>query len=42
MLQIGEHFHENLTLEKVDELINKYKAETKHSSYLDGTTFRKN
>lgn len=42
MLQIGEHFHENLTLEKVDELINKYKTETKHSTYLDGTTFRKN
>ncbi len=42
MLQIGEQFHENLTLEKVDELINKYKTESKHSSYLDGTTFRKN
>jgi NADH-quinone oxidoreductase subunit E len=42
MLQIGEQFHENLTLEKVDELINKYQAETKHSAYLDGTTFRKN
>ena len=42
MLQIGEHFHENLTLEKVDELINKYQVETKHSTYLDGTTFRKN
>jgi NADH-quinone oxidoreductase subunit E len=42
MLQIGEHFHENLTLEKVDELIHKYQSETKHSTYLDGTTFRKN
>jgi len=42
MLQIGEHFHENLTLENVDELINKYKTETKYSAYLDGTTFRKN
>ena len=41
MLQIGEHFHENLTLENVDELINKYKTETTHSKYLDGTTFRK-
>lgn len=42
MLQIGEQFFENLTLEKVDELINKYKTESKYSSYLDGTTFRKN
>jgi NADH-quinone oxidoreductase subunit E len=42
MLQIGEQFHENLTLEKVDELINKYQAETKHSAYFDGKTFRKN
>ena len=42
MLQIGEHFHENLTLENVYELINKYKTETKYSAYLDGTTFRKN
>src|SRR5574343_258443 len=42
MLQIGENYHENLTLEKVDELINKYQTETKHSTYLDGTTFRKN
>ena len=41
MLQIGEHFQENLTLEKVDELINKYKTETTHIKYLDGTTFRK-
>lgn len=42
MLQIGEHFHENLTLEKVDELIQQYGSSDKHSTYLDHTTFRKN
>lgn len=42
MLQIGEHFHENLTLEKVDELIQQYGSLDKHSTYLDHTTFRKN
>lgn len=42
MLQIGEHFHENLTLDKVDELINKHKNDLKTNAYLDETTFRKN
>ena len=42
MLQIGEHFHENLTLEKVDELLNKHQNDATHSKYLDDTTFRKN
>lgn len=42
MLQIGEQFHENLTLDKVDELITRYKNATTHSKYLDETTFRKN
>jgi NADH-quinone oxidoreductase subunit E len=42
MLQIGEKFHENLTLEKVDQLIDTWKHAEKHSAYLDKTTFRKN
>ncbi|MCU0423314.1 MAG: NADH-quinone oxidoreductase subunit NuoE [Bacteroidia bacterium] len=42
MLQIGEQFYENLTLEKVDELINNPQLVAKHSTYLDHTTFRKN
>jgi NADH-quinone oxidoreductase subunit E len=42
MLQIGEHFHENLTLEKVDELLAVHKTDATNSKYLDGTTFRKN
>jgi NADH-quinone oxidoreductase subunit E len=42
MLQIGEQFHENLTLEKVDELLAKHKNDTTNSRYVDETTFRKN
>jgi NADH-quinone oxidoreductase subunit E len=42
MLQIGEQFHENLTLEKVDELLNQHKQDTTNSKYLDANTFRKN
>lgn len=42
MLQIGEHFHENLTLDKVDELINQHKNDVTNSKYLDHSTFRKN
>lgn len=42
MLQIGEHYHENLTLEKVDELLAAHKNDATNSKYLDGTTFRKN
>lgn len=41
MLQIGEKFHENLTLEKVDQIIEEWKDAPKHSAYLDETTFRK-
>jgi NADH-quinone oxidoreductase subunit E len=40
MLQIGEKFHENLTLEKVDQIIEEWKDGTKRSAYLDHTTFR--
>lgn len=42
MLQIGEQFHENLTLEKVDELLEKHKSGATNSRYVDDTTFRKN
>lgn len=42
MLQIGEQFHENLTLEKLDALIESHKLDEKHSTYLDHTSFRKN
>lgn len=42
MLQIGETFHENLTLEKVDELLAQWNNASEHSRYLDNGTFRKN
>lgn len=42
MLQIGEHFHENLTLDKVDAILEREKDAAKHSTYLDSTTFRAN
>ncbi len=42
MLQIGEKFHENLTLEGLDKLIELHKTDTSHSKYLDQATFRKN
>jgi NADH-quinone oxidoreductase subunit E len=35
MLQCGASFHENLTLEKVDTLIEKYKNENRLRSYTD-------
>jgi NADH-quinone oxidoreductase subunit E len=41
MLQIGQMFHENLTLEKVDKILEEWKDAGKHSSYLDEHTFRK-
>jgi NADH-quinone oxidoreductase subunit E len=41
MLQIGEQYHENLTLEKVDKLIEDNRNRNSHSKYLDHTTFRK-
>ncbi len=42
MLQLGADFHENLTFEKVDALINEWSNKTEHSKYLDIDTFRKN
>jgi len=35
MLQCGASFHENLTFEKVDSLIEKYKSENRLRSYTD-------
>ncbi len=40
MLQIGEDFHENLTMEKVDQLLEENKNAISHSKYLDHATFR--
>ena len=35
MLQCGASFHENLTLDKVDKLVDTYRAEDKRKSYTD-------
>ena len=35
MLQCGASFHENLTFEKVDNIIEKYKSENRLRSYTD-------
>lgn len=40
MLQIGEKFHENLTFEKVDQIIEEWKGATKRSAYMDHATFK--
>ena len=42
MMQVGADFHENLTLEKVDKLLDQWKAENKVSCYVNSDTFRKN
>ena len=34
MLQCGSDFHENLTIDKVDELIDKFRSKGERSSYL--------
>src|SRR5687768_11019701 len=39
MLQIGEKFYENLTLEKVDDIINEHRNKEQHSAYMDNETF---
>ena len=39
MLQIGEDYYENLTLEKVDELIEANSNRTAHTAYCDHQTF---
>jgi hypothetical protein len=35
MLQCGAKYHEQLTIEKVDELIGKLQAEPARSNYTD-------
>lgn len=35
MMQIGASYHENLTYNKVDEILNKYKTEGKQRNYTD-------
>ena len=35
MMQVGASFHENLTPEKIDSILNNYKAEGKRRSYTD-------
>jgi NADH-quinone oxidoreductase subunit E len=33
MMQVGKDYHENLTFDKVDSLLDKFKAENKFSNY---------
>jgi NADH-quinone oxidoreductase subunit E len=33
MMQVGKDYHENLTFDKVDELLDKFKSENKMSNY---------
>jgi NADH-quinone oxidoreductase subunit E len=40
MLQIGEKFYENLTLEKVDAILEENKNLKEHSRYVDHATFQ--
>lgn len=35
MLQCGAKYHENLTMEKVDSLLDRLKSENKRTTYLD-------
>jgi len=42
MLQCGHEYHENLTPEKVDGLIEKWKAEGERKVYVTNDFFRKN
>ncbi len=35
MMQCGAQFHENLTFEKVDSLLEKFKSEGKRTTYFD-------
>ncbi len=42
MLQIGEKYYEDLTFEKVDQIIEENKNRDNHSAYLTNTTFQLN
>jgi hypothetical protein len=35
MMQVGADYYENLTLEKVDDLLQGFKSEGKRKSYTD-------
>ena len=35
MMQVGASYHENLTLEKVNTLLDDYRAKGKQRSYTD-------
>ncbi|MEO5907470.1 MAG: NAD(P)H-dependent oxidoreductase subunit E [Saprospiraceae bacterium] len=39
MLQIGEKFYEDLTLEKVDQILEEHRNKEGYSTYLDLNTF---
>ncbi len=42
MMQVGETYHENLSLEKVDSILNEYKTNTKeHISHWDKKHIKK-
>ncbi|MBK9984728.1 MAG: NADH-quinone oxidoreductase subunit NuoE [Saprospiraceae bacterium] len=40
MLQIGEKYYEDLTFEKVDQILEENKNRDNHSTYLSKTTFQ--
>ncbi len=40
MLQIGEKYYEDLTFEKVDQILEENKNRENHSTYLTNTTFQ--
>lgn len=42
MLQIGEKYYEDLTLEKIDQIIEEHRLKAGHSKYMDHTTFNIN
>lgn len=42
MLQIGEKYYEDLTFEKVDQILEENKNRDTHSAYLTNTTFQHN
>lgn len=41
MMMVGAQFHENLTMEKVDGIVEKHKADGKRKTYLDEVTIDK-
>ncbi|MCX7728571.1 MAG: NADH-quinone oxidoreductase subunit NuoE [Bacteroidia bacterium] len=39
MMQCGASYHENLTFEKIDQILDQYKSEAKRRNYTDTETF---